>query len=129
METNKQYDEIIAKLMQNILAEANRADGKIVLWDFQPTNTLDRLYYHVACIVADLFEKDIYLEMSFWEYLRFKHKNKNRKNLHWVWRKHTKLPDECKTSIYIIVECVREYFKVPITIFDDILKEYYEAGK
>lgn len=129
METNKQYDEIVAKLMQNILAEANLADGKIVLWDFQPTNTLDRLYYHVACIVADLFEKDIYLEMSFWEYLRFKRKNKNRKNLHWVWRKHTKLPDECKTSIYIIVECVREYFKVPITIFDDILKEYYEADK
>jgi hypothetical protein len=129
METNKQYDEIVAKLMQNILAEANLADGKIVLWDFQPTNTLDRLYYHVACIVADLFEKDIYLEMSFWEYLRFKYKNKNRKNLHWVWRKHTKLPDECKTSIYIIVECVREYFKVPITIFDDILKEYYEADK
>ena len=36
--------------------------------------------------------------MEFIDYLKFKIANKKRKNLHWVWRKHTSLPEECKTS-------------------------------
>ena len=64
--------------------------------------------------------------MKFFDYLKFKWKNKKRKNLHWVWRKHTSLPENCKTSVYIIMDYVREYYKIPIETFDKILKEYYE---
>ena len=125
-ETKKQNDQIIGTIIQNVIAESNRADGKIVLWDFQPSNAIDRLYYHVACIVADIYDKQIYLEMGFLEYLRFKKKNKKRKNLHWIWRKWNLIPDEAKTSVYIIMDFVRESYGVDIDIFDKINKEYYE---
>ena len=126
LETNKQYDKIVGTIMQNILAESNIAGGKIVLWDFQPDNAMDRLYYHVACIISDIYNKQIYLEMKLWDYLKFWKANRKRRNLNWVWRKHTNLPEESKTSVYILMEFVREYYQVPVEIFDEINKEYYE---
>lgn len=126
LKTNKEYDQIVGTIMQNVLAESNRAGGKIVLWDFQPTNSIDRLYYHVACIVSDIYDKQVYLEMGFIDYLKFKIANKKRKNLHWVWRKYTSLPEECKTSVYILMDFIREYYNTPIETFDKINKEYYE---
>ena len=119
-------DKIVGTIFQNVLAESNMAKNKVVLWDFHPVNSIDRLYYHVACLVSDIYNKDMYLEMKFFDYLKFKWKNKKRKNLHWVWRKHTSLPEDCKTSVYIIMDYVREYYKIPIETFDKILKEYYE---
>ena len=126
LKTNKEYDKIVGTIFQNVLAESNMAKNKVVLWDFHPVNSIDRLYYHVACLVSDIYNKDMYLEMKFFDYLKFKWKNKKRKNLHWVWRKHTSLPEDCKTSVYIIMDYVREYYKIPIETFDKILKEYYE---
>ena len=125
-ETNKTYDQIVATIMQNVLAESNRANGKIVLWDFHPVNAVDRLYYHVACIVADIYNKDVYLEMKLFEYLKFRFKNRKRKNIHWIWRTHTSLPEECKTSVFILMEFVRNYYDIPMSTYEDILKEYYE---
>lgn len=125
LKTNQQYDEIIALLMQNVLAESNRAGGQVVLWDFQPSNAIDRVYYHAACNIADIYDKQIYLEMKLWDYLKFKYKNRQRKNLHWVSRKHTNIPAAARTSVYIIVDHVRNYLDIPLSIFDDILKEYY----
>lgn len=126
LETNKQYDKIVGTIMQNILAESNIAGGKIVLWDFQPDNAMDRLYYHVACIISDIYDKQIYLEMKLWDYLKFWKANRKRRNLNWVWRKHTNLPEESKTSVYILMEFVRDYYQIPVEIFDEINKEYYE---
>ena len=126
LETNRQYDQIVATIMQNVLAEANRAGGKVVLWDFHPQNSVDRLYYHIACIVADIYNKQMYLEMGFMDYLKFKHKNKKRKNIHWVWRKHTSLSDDVKTSVFIIMEYVRQFYNIEMSVFEDINKEYYE---
>jgi hypothetical protein len=125
-ETNNLYDKIVGTIMQNVIAESNRADGKVILWDFHPAYGIDRLYYYVACMVADIYKEDIYLEMSLFDYLKFKWKNKKRKNLHWVWRKHTSIPTDCRTSVYILMDFIREYYDIPITIFDDIVKEYYE---
>ena len=126
LETNKQYDQIVGTIMQNIIAETNRANGKVVLWDFQPKSATDRLYYYVACIVADLYDKQIYLEMGLFDYLKFKKANKRRKNIHWVWRKFTLLPEEAKTSVYIIMSYISEYYSISMDIFDKINKEYYE---
>ena len=112
--------------MQNVLEESNRANGNIVLWDFCPANSADRLYYHVACLISDIYSKDIYLEMKLWDYIKFKKANKKRKNIHWAWRKHTKLPTECQTSVYILMDFIREYYNISFETFEDILKEYYE---
>lgn len=126
LKTNKEYDQIVGTIFQNVLAESNMAKNKVVLWDFHPVNSIDRLYYHVACLVSDIYNKDMYLEMKFFDYLKFKWKNRKRKNLHWVWRKHTSLPVSYRTSVYIIMDYVRKYYDIPIETFDDILKEYYE---
>ena len=126
LETNKTYDKIVGTIMQNVIAESNLAGGKVVLWDFHPENAVDRLYYYVACIVADLYDKQMYLEMTLWRFIKFKFKNRKRKNIHWVNRRHTSLPPECQTSVFIIMDCVREFQGIDINIFDDINKEYYE---
>lgn len=125
-ETNNLYDKIIGTIMQNVIAESNRAGGKVVLWDFHPEYAVDHLYYYVACIVADIYKEEMYLEMNLFEYLKFKRANKKRKNLHWVWRKHTSLPAECKTSVYILMDFVREFYDISVSVFADIIKEYYE---
>ena len=126
LKTNKEYDAIVGTIMQNVLAESHRADGKIVLWDFQQDQPMDRLYYHVACLISDIYNQQIYLEMKLFDYLKFKKANKKRKNLHWVWRKHNSLPDECKTSVYIIMDFIRSYYDIPVKTFEEINKEYYE---
>ena len=125
-ETNNLYDKIVGTIMQNVIAESNRAGGKIVLWDFHPEYALDRLYYYVACMVADIYKEDIYLEMSLFNYLKFKRTNKKRKNLHWVWRKHTSISTECQTSVYILMDFIREYYDISVDVFNNIVKEYYE---
>jgi len=126
LKTNKEYDAIVGTIMQNVLAESHRADGKIVLWDFQHDQPMDKLYYHAACLISDIYNKQIYLEMKLFDYLKFKKANKKRKNLHWVWRKHNSLPDDCKTSVYIIMDFIRDYYNIPIETFEEINKEYYE---
>lgn len=126
MYENITYDQIVSTIMQNVLAESNRANGKIVLWDFHPVNAIDRLYYHVACVVSDIYGKDIYLEMKLFDYLKFRFKNKKRKNLKWVCRSYTSLPEESKTSVFIIMDFIRNYYHIPLSAFEDILKEYYE---
>ena len=120
------YDKIVGTIVQNVIAESNLSNGDIVLWDLEPYNALDRLYYNVACLVSDIYDKQIYIETTLLNYLKIKMKNRKRKNLHWVWRKHTNLPNECKTSVYIIMEHVRQYYDIPIETFDKINKEYYE---
>ncbi len=125
-ETNNLYDKIIGTIMQNVIAESNRAGGKVVLWDFHPEYAIDRLYYYVACMVADIYKKNIYLEMRLIKFLKFRKANKKRKNLNWVWRNHTNLPAECQTSVYILLDYVREYYDISVDVFDEIVKEYYE---
>ena len=123
--TNKDYDEIVSKIVQNIINQSSYADNKIILWDFQQTSPPDRLYYNVACMVADLFDYPIYLQMPFFEYLKFKFKRRTRKNLHWVRRNADWLRLENKTSVYIIMDYVREYFDIDMNIFTEINNAYY----
>ena len=129
MEENKQlfglYDDIVGKVMLNVQNQAAYAKGKIILWDFQQTAPTDRLYYNVACIVSDLFNMQIYLQMPLFEYLKFKRKRKSRKNLHWVSRKAKWVSQESKTSVYIIMDFIREFFDIDISLFKDINDTYY----
>ena len=125
LETNKQYDTIVATIIQNVIAEMNRTNGRIVLWDFQQNQDTDRLYYNVACIVADLSNKDIYIQMPLLQYLKFKLTRRKRKNIHWIGRNCKWLTDDNKTSVYIIMDFVREHYGIDMKVFKDINDEYY----
>lgn len=126
MDTNKQYDEIVRTIMQNVLAERNIAN-RIVLWDFQEEQATDRLYFNVASIIADIYKENIYLQMPLIPYLKMKwHRRKGRKNLRWVGHfRANQLPEDAKTSVFILMDYVREYYDLPYEIFEDINNEYY----
>ena len=120
------YDEIVNTILKNILVERERC-GKILLWDFNPVDHGDRLYFNVAAIVADLNKEPIYLNMPLFDYLKFKWKRrKSRKNLRYFGPSHAvKLDDEHKTSIYIIMDYIRETMDFDYSLYKDINDEYY----
>lgn len=126
MDTNKQYDEIVRTIMQNVLAERNIAN-RIVLWDFQEEQAMDKLYFNVASIIADIYKENIYLQMPLIPYLKMKwRRRKGRKNLRWIGHfRANQLPEDAKTSVFILMDYVREYYDLPYEIFEDINNEYY----
>lgn len=120
------YDEVVATIMSNVIVERFRC-GKIVLWDFQEDNDWDRLYFNVAAIVADMNHEAIYLQMPYHKYLRMKWKRrKQRKNLRYLysWRADS-VPPENRTSVYIIMDFIREHYKLSESYFKEINDEYY----
>ncbi len=120
------YDEVVATIMSNIIVERHQC-GKIVLWDFQENNDWDRLYFNVAAIVADMNKEPIYLQMPFWKYVKMKWKrHKQRKNLRYLfsWRAEN-VPLENRTSVYILMDFIRDYFKLSQSYFKEINDEYY----
>lgn len=125
-EKQKQYDEIIGTIVQNVLAEYKIA-GKIILWDFQEDKDLDRLYFNVAALVSDIKAEPIYLQMPLFTYLKMKWKRrKTRKNLRYITRwAAQELPEQSKTSVYVLMDFVREYYNIPIETFKEINDEYY----
>lgn len=125
LDTNKEYDEIVGKIMQNVINQSTYTNNKIVLWDFQQLQSPDRLYYNVACIVADLFEQQIYLQMPLLDFLKFKRKHKKRKNIHWVSKNARWIPVEGQTSVYIIMDFIRSYYGFEMNKFKEINDEYY----
>ena len=126
-ETEIKYNQIVATLMQNVIAQYGAADHKIVLWDFQENQPYDRLYFNVAAIVADWRKKLIYIQMPFFAYLKFKwHRRKTRKNLRWCGPLMArKLSDNARTSIYLLVDFVREFYGEKPDTFEKINEEFY----
>ena len=120
------YDEVVNAVLMNVLVERKRC-GKILLWDFTPELPADRLYFNVAAIVADINKEPIYLNMPLFDYLKFKWKRrKSRKNLRYFGPNHAaKLDDEHKTSIYIIMDFIRETMDFDYSLYKDISDEYY----
>ena len=102
------YDEIVNTILKNILVERERC-GKILLWDFNPIDHGDRLYFNIAAIVADINKEPMYLNMPLFDYLKFKWKRrKSRKNLRYFGpNRAAKYYDDHKTSIYIIIDYIR----------------------
>lgn len=125
-ETEIKYNQIVGTIMQNVFAERNVAN-KIVLWDFQESQPMDRLYFNVASIVADMGKECIYIQMPLFAYLKMKwHRRKTRKNLRWCGPLMARrLPDEAKTSVYILMDFVREHYNESYGIFEEINNEFY----
>ena len=126
LETNKQYDMVVGTIMQNVFAEHKLA-GKIILWDFQEKQDLDRLYFNVAAMVSDLIKEPIYIQMPLFKYLKMKWKRrKTRKNLRYLTRWAAKdVPFESRTSVFIIMDFIREFYQVDLDYFKKINDEYY----
>lgn len=121
----EKYDEIIQVIMTNIEVERGR-NGKYLLYDFQPELTMDKLYYNATAIMADLNHEPIYIDLPFFDYMKFRRERRKRKNLKWFGPlKKRKLSDDCKTSAYIIMDFIREVMELDESIFEEINSEYY----
>jgi hypothetical protein len=120
------YDTVVGTIMSNVIVERQRC-GKIILWDFQEDNDWDRLYFNVATIVADMNKEPIYLQMPFWEYVKMKWKRrKQRKNLRYLSRSRAEdIPCESRTSVYIIMDFIRDFYNLDKDYFGKINSEYY----
>ena len=120
------YDEVVGTIMSNVIVERQRC-GKIILWDFQEDNDWDRLYFNVAAIVADLNHEVMYLQMPLWKYLRMKwRRRKRRKNLRYLSHSRAEnVPYENRTSIYIIMSFIAEFYNLDEDYFGKINSEYY----
>lgn len=120
------YNQIVGSIINNVLAERNRC-GKIVLWDFRPENDMDKLYFNVAAIVANMGQEPIYLDMNLWQYIKMKWKRKKAgRNLRYLnCFKKEEIPPENKTSIYILMDFIREFHNIPIETFTEINNEFY----
>lgn len=126
-ETEIRYNQIVGTIMQNVISECGLAGDKIVLWDFHEDQPYDRLYFNAAAIVANWKKKRMYVQMPFINYVRFKWKRrKTHKNLRWCspLMAHT-LPNDAKTSIYLIIDFVREYYGETYDTFEKINNEFY----
>ena len=120
------YDSVVATVMTNVLVERERC-GKFLLYDFRQDLDSDKLYFNITAIAADLRKEYIYLDMPFWDYLKFYFKRrKRRKNLKWFnpWLKRN-LKDEYRTSATILMCFVAEQLEVPIELFKEINDAYY----
>mgnify|MGYP006988831418 CR=1 FL=1 len=120
------YDSIVSTIMTNVLVERERC-GKFLLYDFTPKDDSEKLYFNIAAIAADLKRENIYLDMPFWDYVKFKFKRrKRRKNLKWFSPSQKKdLGNEFKTSVIILMSFISEKMGVPVELFKEINDAYY----
>lgn len=121
-----QYDNVVKTVMTNILVERERC-GKYILYDFQPSDDADKLYFNVAAIAADLNAEKIYLGMPLLDFIFFwKKRRKKRHNLRWLNPiQKKKLSDENKTSVSIIMDFICEQLNLNYRLFKEINDEYY----
>lgn len=130
MEENKElynfYDKIVNSIYLNVCAECKHT-GEIILWDFQPDNPTDRLYFNVAAVTSDIYEQAIYLDMPLFKFWKFCREHKGRKNMCWLSPRLKKsYSAEVKTSVYLIMEYVANHYDIPMKTFKEINEAYYE---
>lgn len=124
---NKLYDEIVGKILQNVLIEEARC-GKIVIWDFRPKYVNDRLYYHISLIDSAIHgDAPVYLDMGFFSYLKFKFTHRKTRVIKRLKRKDVKELLDKRISSGLIVEFVKDFYKVDDNVMEDILEKYYEG--
>lgn len=121
-----EYDKVVNVIAQNVLVERQRC-GKFLLYNFDQTQNEDRLYYNVMAVMADVKKEKLYIDMPFFQYVKFKlHRFRVRRNLRWFGPiQKKKLSDENKTSVYIIMDFIREQLNLTDNFFKEINDEYY----
>lgn len=126
-ETEIRYNQIVGTIMQNVISECGLAGDRIVLWDFHEDQPYDRLYFNAAAIVANWKKKRMYVQMPLINYVKFKWKRrKTHRSLRWCGPLMARaLPSEAKTSIYLIMSFVAEYYNIDMEVFKTIQDEFY----
>ena len=118
--------EIDDDVLRALALERERC-GKYILYDFQPSDDANKLYFNVAAIAADLNTEKIYLGMPLLDFIFFwKKRRKKRHNLRWLNPiQKKKLSDEDKTSVSIIMDFICVQLKLNYRLFKEINDEYY----
>ena len=120
------YDSVVSTIMTNVMVERTRC-GKFLLYDFKPELDMDRLYFNVAAIAADMMREKLYLHMPFLDYLKLRIKyRRKRTNLKWFspWSEK-KLDNEYKTSVGVLMSFIEEQLKLSEGLFKEINDAYY----
>lgn len=118
-EKYRQYDELLATLMQNIQVEAARDEG-IYIYGYGD-NYLGNVYMQLVNAYADLTQSKVTMIMPLVPYIKFKLKNwKSRKRYRWTWM------DKGATPINLIARFVATHHNQPLDIYKDIYNEYYK---
>ena len=120
------YDSVVNTIMTNVLVERERC-GKFLLYDFHQEEDSDRLYFNVTAVAADLRKENIYLDMPFRDYVKFRIKRwKRRMNLKWLSPSaKKKLSNEYKTSVLLLMDFVAEHLHISHNLFKEINDTYY----
>lgn len=128
------YDKIMGDVCANVLNESGRTNNQIYLKWFNPDDCAQRVYFHGAAIISDIFAQHnictIYLNMSLWKYIPFKIKNwKRRKQIKWISENKVPLTATPVRAIIDHIEGFNEIRSEANVIWQDILDKYYEPKK
>ena len=125
MDKSKYYDEILAKIYENILVEHSRDEGLYI--NGYHDNYACKVYMQMVNAVADITDTPVIMVMDLFSYIKFKLKN-------WKVRKRYRRANLslltarwCVTTpIEEIAEFVANYYNESMKIYEDIYKEFYE---
>lgn len=125
IKTIQEYDKIVQTIITNILIEKNRL-GNYIIYKFNPNNNTHRLFFNVTAVAADLNRQPIFLDMSLWNYLRFRIKfRRRRRNLRWFgWRRRQYKSGEI-VSVQELMNFISKEFDIDEKIYNNINNEYY----
>ena len=114
------YDQILAKLMQNVQSEDHFYNGIYV--NGYVNNPICNTYMKMVDGYADITDKKVTMIMPLYQYIPFILKRwKARKRYKRV-RVH---PDHAIVPIVKIAMYVAEHFGESLSVYEDIEKEYY----
>ena len=122
-ELYKLYDKVVSATYINI---DNLSDNKIILENYYDKNNNHRFFLEVACMVAYLTGKEIYLQTSFLNILKIRFRKKN-KHIHYISKK--KLTRHKTFDVIKIGLFEAQSFGVENDIFGEIYEAYYKKGK
>ena len=118
----KLYDELISATYANIFSLSKGKD--IVLKNFTYDCYTCKTFLEVSCMVAYMGGKEVYLESSFFDFIRARFKKKN-KHIHWI-RKNKKNKVE-GIEPHQVSAFEAAAFGQDEDIFEKIFKNYYEG--
>ena len=122
------YDEVVGSLVGNVLAEQS-INHKIILKDYNDEDNTHRLYLNAAIIVSDLSQQPIFINTTFFKFLKLKWRRKIlRKQLRRIKDTDLELLDSEVTSIDKILDYVCSNYEINRDKMGKINEEFY-GGK
>ena len=127
MSEKEQYqlmDRVVSTTITNFLIEINRNNG-FAFKEFDPTNIKHAYAFEVGFIVSYSIHQPLYLQMSFFNYWKFKLKNWSiRKNF----QRYKKNSDIKLITIEEILHFMMKSMDLESNIYDVIYRLYYEGN-